>query len=178
MTDKTEDKKKPVGRPLKFDDPKKLQDQIDAYYKSCFDYQRDMFGKRIKDQDEKGEPVYIMKQVKPYTVAGLAVFLDTSRQTLVEYEDYDHFPDTIDEDTKQALIDTVKRAKEHVYAFTEEMLFKPGVQTGAIFWLKNNAPDKWKDRHEIGGDQTVIVKSVKYTDEDSENADDTDNASV
>lgn len=166
MTDSKDDSvKRPVGRPLKFDDPKKLQDQIDAYYKSCFDFQRDMFGKRIKDKDEKGEEVYIMKQVKPYTVGGLAVFLDTSRKTLIEYEDYEHFPDTLDDDTKNELINTVKRAKEHIYAYAEEQLYRPGVTTGAIFWLKNNAPENWKDRHEIGGDQTVIVKSVSYKEE-------------
>lgn len=180
MSEPTQDepKKNVGGRPLKFDDPVKLQEQIKKYYESCFQKAFDQFGNPIIDKTVEGyhkdKPetwVYVLRQIKPFTVSGLAAFLDTSRQTLVQYEDYEHFPDSIDDATKRELIDTVKRAKENIYAYAEERLFMPGVSTGAIFWLKNNAPDNWKDKHEIGGDQTIIVKSVHYTEDEEANGD-------
>lgn len=171
----TDDIKKPIGRPLKFDDPKKLQQQVQAYFDSCFSRAYDQFGNPIIDKAHpdytKEKPIYVMRQTKPFTVAGLAVFLDTSRQTLVDYSKESHFPDYVDEATKLELIDTIKRAKEQIYAYTEERLFVPGLATGAIFSLKNNYSDEWKDKHEIGGDGTIIVKSVRYNEEPKDNGD-------
>lgn len=77
---------------------------------------------------------YILEQVKPFTVSWLASFLDTSRETLMDYQEKDEFSDTI------------KRAKEQIYAYTEESLFTKA-STGAIFSLKNNYG--WKDKSEV-----------------------------
>lgn len=165
----TDEKKRKPGRPLKFDDPVKLQKQIDDYFSSCFTKAFDQFGNPIVDKtqsdynkDDESTWAYVMKQTKPFTVSGLAAFLDTSRNTLVQYEDYEHFPEDLPQATRDELINTVKRAKEQIYAYAEERLFIPGVATGSIFWLKNNAPDSWKDRHEIGGDGTVTVISKRF----------------
>ena len=146
---KKKDVKKKVGRPFKFKTPKILEKKIEAYFQSCFDYKRNMFGGRITDNIPLGinkktgkmrwkKGQFVMEQVKPFTVTGLAVFLGTTRDTLMDYEKKygDKFSDTI------------KKAKQAIYAFTEESLFtnKP---TGPIFSLKNNYD--WKDRKELTG---------------------------
>jgi len=135
-----------VGRPMLFTSVEELEEKIEAYFKSCWDYKRDMFGGRIEDKilnheyDENDKSKgnkwlgheFIMEQVKPYTVSGLAIYLKTSRETLMNYEKRDEY------------FDTIKNAKDRVYAFVEESLFK-GRPTGAIFSLKNNYG--WKNKH-------------------------------
>lgn len=125
-----------VGRPLKYKDVKKLQEKIEEYFKSCWEQKLDIWGNPIFHKDSKGKktkkPVLIQK--KPYTVGGLAVFLDTSRETLVEYEG------------KKQFVDTIKKAKDRIYAFKEESLYTKHNPTGVIFDLKNN--DGWKDKIE------------------------------
>jgi len=78
-----------TGRPLKFQDLNKLQQDIDNYFKEC---------------DENN---------KPYTVSGLAYALDTSRSTLVDYEGRDdEFSNTI----KKAKEKVEKYAEEKLYS--------------------------------------------------------------
>ncbi|MEH7480248.1 terminase small subunit [Neobacillus drentensis] len=103
-----------VGRPVKFKSVEELQAAIDNYF---------------KEQDGKG---------KPYTITGLALALDTNRQTLINYENNDN----------KAYFDTIKRAKLKCENYAEEHLFvgKSGV-TGAIFNLKNNYG--WVDQQVI-----------------------------
>jgi hypothetical protein len=105
--------KRKVGRPLKFETVEMLQEKIDAYFNEC---------------DEKEEP---------YTITGLALALNTTRETLLDYEDKEEFSDT------------VKRAKLKCENFAEKHLFKGknGV-VGAIFNLKNNY-SRWVDKQEI-----------------------------
>jgi hypothetical protein len=104
------------GRPLKFKSAKELQGKIDDYFKSCHN-----------DRDEL---------IRPYTITGLALFLDTTRQTLLEYE------------TKHVeYIDTIKRAKLKIENFAEESLFTSKQTAGVIFNLVNN--HKWINRQEV-----------------------------
>lgn len=104
------------GRPLKFKSVKELQKKIDEYFAMC---------------DEKG---------KPYTVSGLAYYLDTSRRTLLDYEEKnDEFSHTI------------KRAKQRIEAFVEESLWTPKIANGVAFNLKNNFGWKDKTEQEISG---------------------------
>ena len=131
-----------------FETVQELEDKIESYFASCFDYQRDMFGKPIQDQIPNGYTKggkarfkpgpFIMVQVKPFTVSGLAVHLNTSRETLMNYEERPEY------------FDTIKRAKDRIYAYTEERLFtaKP---TGAIFSLKANYGWEDKQKIELGG---------------------------
>ena len=58
-----------VGRPLKFESVQELQDKIDLYFEET-----------AKDE---------------WTITGLALALDTYRQTLINYEEKDEFMDTI-----------------------------------------------------------------------------------
>jgi hypothetical protein len=136
------------GRPLKFKSVKKLQKQIDAYFESCYDYARDMWGNRWIDKeaglDENGNPYYVKKKVKAFTITGLAIALGTTRNTLLEYENskYDDREELTEEQAKtnaqiEKFSNTIKAAKQKCYEDTEQYLFR-GHATGAIFSLKNN----------------------------------------
>lgn len=117
-----------VGRPLKFKTEQELQEKIEEYFKSCWTQKIDMSGNPvfIKDKCGKKTDIAVLEQNKPYTITGLAFFLDTSRRVLREYEAKDQFSNTI------------KRAKEICLAYVEAYLFIGKNPTGAIFNLKNN----------------------------------------
>lgn len=142
----------PAGRPLKFQSVEELQAKIEEYFESCWER-----GEReIKDKKDKVIAVEKWsRQIKPYTITGLALHLDTSRQTLLEYEGEVEGRDNKD----PAFADTIKRAKEKVHAYVEEYLFQGKNQTGAIFNLKNNFD--WKDKTEV---DNTIKGSISLTD--------------
>jgi hypothetical protein len=151
------------GRPLKFKSVKELQKKIDAYFADCdphaykymaYDHRRDddgnkMYGEEMILVEHSG-----MTERKPYTITGLALALDTSRETLLDYEKgkYDEkskeFTDEQRKINKQidTFSDAIKRAKLKCQNYTEEYLYGKQQATGAIFSLKNNY--KWKDRTE------------------------------
>lgn len=106
------DKPRSVGQPLKFSDVDDLQKRIDDYFFNC-------------DTNSK-----------PYTITGLALALDTNRQTLINYEDKDEY------------FDTIKKAKSKCEQYVEEYLFNGKNVAGAIFNLKNNYND-WRDKTEV-----------------------------
>ena len=146
----------PGGRPLKFQSVEELKEKIQAYFDNCWDYKRDMFGGRIKDRDVKvnkdtknettEDHGYIKEQVKPYTVGGLAVFLECSRDTLITYE------------KKEEFFDTIKRAKDIIYAYAEDSLFIGKNQAGIIFSMKNNYD--WKDKTDISVEGEALGTKV------------------
>lgn len=119
----TEEKKKRkrVGRPPKFQDVEELQRKIDAYFESC--------------HDEKGNII------RPYTITGLALALDTSRKVLLDYENKD-----------DEISNAIKKAKARCEAFAEEQLFTNKNTAGVIFNMVNNYG--WVNRQE----QTVNAK--------------------
>lgn len=119
-----------TGRPCKFESVEEMQKKIDEYFKTC---------------DENG---------KPYTVSGLAYALDTSRRTLLNYQEKDEF------------FHTIKKAKDKIEQFNEELLYSKDVPTvGVIFNLKNNYD--WKDKQEIEADVNNDVSiSIELTDEE------------
>lgn len=136
------------GRPLKFKSARELQRKIDEYFESC--YEERWFesepGKWMPVNDRNGN--IIRDQVRPFTITGLAVHLETSRETLLDYEERDEFSDTI------------KRAKAKIENYTEEQLFDKGARnmTGIIFNLKNNY-GRWQDKSEV--DATLANKDGK-----------------
>lgn len=100
-----------VGRPLKFQSVEELDKRIDEYFKSVG------FGNDIE------------------TITGLAVYLDTSRQTLVDYKE------------KPEYTDSIKRALAKCEAAIEKRSMLGGINaTMSIFTLKNNYG--WKDKTE------------------------------
>ncbi|MBO0962353.1 hypothetical protein J1P26_21860 [Neobacillus sp. MM2021_6] len=138
-----------AGRPLKFRSVKALQKKIDEYFESCFEEQwieYDDIWRPILDRN--GEVV--KHQVKPFTITGLASFLGTTRQGLINYEQRDEF------------YDTIKNAKVKIEAYAEEALYKPKIAAGVIFNLKNNFgwEDKQGIQHSGGVDHTIDLTSL------------------
>lgn len=140
------EEKHPGGRPLKFKSAKELQSKIDEYFESCYDEQwiMDGEGKWYPVLDRHGNIAKV--QVKPFTISGLAVYLDTNRQTLVNYENNAEF------------FDTIKKAKARIENYTEEQLYNTGAKNmvGIIFNLKNNYG--WQDKQEVGVEADVTFK--------------------
>ena len=77
------------------------------------------------------------KTRRPYTITGLALYLDMDRKTLLRYE----------KEYEDEFCHTITRAKERVQEFVECCLFKKGIAQGVIFNLKNNFG--WQDKHEV-----------------------------
>lgn len=116
-------------KPLKFKTVEELQKKIDDYFESC---------------NEEFEPI---------TITGLALALDTSRETICNYEE------------KAEYFDTIKRAKLRVQHAYEKRLVKRG-NGGDIFALKNFG---WVDKTEV--DNTLKVKPVlvEFSDDGQDN---------
>lgn len=153
------------GRPLKFENVDALQKSIDAYFTEC-DREEDtrIFEHEGEDLEEipgieKNTRVLrkrivckkcrrdlwsdgcllvsgALKLRKPYTVTGLAVWLDTSRQTLLDYQ------------FRKEFTDTILRAKQRIESYGEEKLYDKGFPTkGVIFSLSNNY-ERWAEKIE------------------------------
>lgn len=129
------------GRPLLFTDVEKLELQIEEYFESCWTQKIDQYGNPVFAKDSKGKKTNdpILVQSKPYTVAGLAVFLNCSEETLLNYEK--------EEGNRKEFFGTIKKAKDRIYAYKQEYLYSGRNPTGAIFDLKNNYG--WKDKSEV-----------------------------
>ena len=96
---------------------------------------------------------YCNENSKPFTMSGLALFLDCSRTTLYNYDkELVKFKD-LKEDDKQRILNAVKRAKRMVEAYQEEQLFIGKSPVGTIFSLKNNF--NWKDTQEINNNTNI-----------------------
>lgn len=128
-----------TGRPLKFKTVQELQQAIDGYFEEI---------KNSLYINADGVPIY-----EPLTITGLALALDTTRKTLMEYEEKDEFSNTI------------KKAKTRIENYAEKRIFSTN-PTGAIFALKNYG---WRDKVEsetYGKDGGAIKTdvTVRYVD--------------
>lgn len=117
-------------RPLKFATPEILQEKIDDYFNMCD------------------------KEKRPYTISWLALHLDTTRETLLEYEWEIEW-----REKSETFAYTIKKAKQRIQVFVEERLYWNNV-TWIIFNLKNNFG--WKDKQEI--DNNNVNLDVKWED--------------
>ena len=116
-----------IGRPRKYKNVEELQLLIDEYFYECD------------------------KAKRPYTITGLALYLDMDRKSLLRYE----------KDYEDEFCHTIKRAKERVQEFVECCLFKRGIAPGVIFNLKNNFG--WEEKQNIDAtvkDKVVIVDDL------------------
>lgn len=118
-------------RPLLFENKEILQEKIDGYFKSCY---------RIN------EDTWVNECIRPLTISWLAVELETSRRTLVNYEESEEF------------FHTIKKAKERIENWTEEQLYRNTQVTGVIFNLKNNY--EWKDKSEVDQKTDGTIKFI------------------
>ena len=101
-----------VGRPRAFKSVEEVEEKINAYFNYC---------------EEKE---------KPYTMSGLAYYLEVSRQTLVNYSYKDEY------------FDTIKKARDRIQMQLEENALSNNANpTFTIFNLKNNFG--WKEQSEI-----------------------------
>jgi hypothetical protein len=116
-----------VGRPLKFQSVEELQQKIEDYFEMC----NKTIVKKVLNKNQE----IIAEVSKPYTITGLAEWLDTNRQTLINYEEREEY------------FDTIKRAKAKIEAcYEERALLGDNNPVVSIFTLKNNF--NWKDKHE------------------------------
>ena len=81
-----------------------------------------------------------MQQVEPFTITGLALALDTSREVLVDIETQ------TSAGYSQAFSDAIKRAKLRCQQYAERHMFQARNPAGAIFALKNYG---WRDTQDI-----------------------------
>lgn len=116
----------PAGRPLKFQSAEELEDKINEYFEVTPEGTR--------------------------TITGLAVHLDTSRKTLMEYETR--------EDKLPELSNAIKKGKDRVEMDYELSLRKQG-RSGDIFGLKNFG---WRDKTETDitskGDKVIGINYI------------------
>jgi DNA-packaging protein gp3 len=129
-----------VGRPLKFSSIEELERLIEDYFDSCYE--------DLIEYDSEGAIKSSTRVLKrPYTITGLALALDTSRRTLLDYEarndEFSH---------------TIKKAKLRCENFAEEQLFTSRNTAGVIFNMKNNYG--WVDKQDIDQktEQTFSIK--------------------
>ncbi len=103
------------GRPFKYNDPLILASRINEYFIVC------------------------EEEHKPVTMSGLALHLELSRSSLINYEH--HFPNC------KELFHAIKNARLRVEASYEGKLVSGIPATGLIFGLKNNFG--WKDQMQL-----------------------------
>lgn len=115
------------GRPMLFKSVEELQTKIDAY----FDW---------ADENKR-----------PYTISGLALFLETDRITLIRYGEKDEF------------CNTIKKAKQRVESqFEERSLMGEYNPTISIFLMKNNFGYKDKvDLNVEAVEEDAISKALR-----------------
>ena len=169
------------GRPLLFETVEELQEKIQAYFDDCkphpeetviFRWKKKDVQKRVRD-DKTGKIVlktvqeddfsqrpdeetqWHISQPKIMTISSLAVFLKTSRRTLINYQEKDG-----------EFFHTIKEAKDIIEAQWEDRLVGSNV-TGVIFNLKNNYDD-WHDKQEqvISNPDGTMNPYAKLSDEE------------
>lgn len=131
----------PGGRPLKYSDPKVIQDIIDKYFNDCDNH-------KSKGLDKYGKVVEFLDP-QPYTVTGLANALDIERCTLIDYENAIQ-PSLckLDPVIKEEIANTIKRAKAKCEEYAERKLYQLRNPAGAIFNLLNNYKG-WSNKQEL-----------------------------
>lgn len=117
-----------LGRPLKYT-KEAFDKKVEEYFDMC-------------DNTTIGIGDKII--TKPYTITGLCLYLDTTRETLREYE------------LREDFVDTIKKAKNKIENYVEEHSMTGELNpTVCIFNLKNNFG--WKDKTEVDSNVNANV---------------------
>lgn len=127
-----------LGRPKKFNTPEEMQEKIDAYFEWC-----DLPRRVITGNNGNVKVVY-----EPYTISGLCIHLDITRETLCDYGKDPIFSDT------------VKKGKQKVENWVEKKAITGELNPiFSIFSMKHNFG--WKDNQQnITINQTSTVNDV------------------
>ena len=116
------------GRPRKFKTVAEMDEAIEAYFLVC--------DARTMEVVTRNGDLINVRRPEPYTTQGLAVALDLTTKSLLDYEERDEF------------CSTIKKAKSRVEANkVVHMLDGDGYGAGYIFDLKNN--HGWKDNRGV-----------------------------
>lgn len=126
-----------VGRPLKFKTAKELQDKIDEYFEWA--------DARIRTTVDKDGNEKTYNWPAPYTISGLAYFLDIDRKTLLNYTN------------KEPFFPTIARARARIEQDLETRLYESRTPQGVMFGMKNNFA--WVDESK----QTIDAKVESST---------------
>lgn len=132
-----------VGRPRQYETVEDLEEVIKDYFKSCW------VDKVTETTDKDGTCTMstVTYQNRPYTVTGLALHLNLTRQGLLNYQ------------ARPEFVDAITRAKQTVEMGYEETLFSK-FANGASFGLKENFG--WKDVQH----QRISFDPASLTDEE------------
>jgi len=131
------------GRPRKYETVEAMEERIEAYFATC-----DERVVQMVVGDKSNKELVDVPRPETYTVQGLSVFLDLSREGLLEYEKREEFSDTI------------KHARARIEANkVTHMLDGDGPVAGYIFDLKNNC--NWRDKQELAITDGIKVE-VEY----------------
>ena len=141
-----------ITTPPLFKTVQELQEKIDEYFDSCW------VDKIIEQQDKDGNitTTNVKYQNRPYTVMGLVLGLGfNTRKSFMDYK------------AKPEFVNALNKARTKIEMNVEEHLFEKNA-AGAIFWLKNNAEEKYQDKqqHELTGKEgrPLVVNIVKFGD--------------
>lgn len=119
-----------AGRPPKFNSPEELQEKLEQYFNQC------------------------IENNKMPTKGGLALYLDTTRETLSDYEKKEEFSDAI------------KVSYQIIEDAWVQKLSGQAV-TGTIFYLKNAFSRDWRDKTEqdvTSGGESISPLLVRFID--------------
>jgi hypothetical protein len=128
--------------PLKFTTVEELEEKINEYFNYC--------DNRLKVIIDKEGNQHSVKVPRPYTISGLALFLEVDRATIVNYghrEPYFH---------------TIARARKRCENYAEEQLFE-GNDRGAKFALTNNYAWEEVQKKEITGRDGGPIETKDYS---------------
>lgn len=138
-----------MGRPLKFESVAILQAKIDEYFALCDPHVESEVP--FLSERANGEQFTRFRKIitpqKPYTIHGLARHLDTTRETLRDYESGRYDNTDLAAEVNADFSDTITRAKAKIAEFVEGQLYVSGASHGAQFNLKNNFG--WKDESKL-----------------------------
>lgn len=137
------------GRPPAYSTEEELQREIEDYFNTLL----------VAVYDEKGVQIGLKWRNKP-TVGGLAVHLGIDRVTMHNYSKSDRF------------FNTIKKAKDLIHSFNEQMLTEGKNPVGAINTLINTSNFWVSDQKNIRVEPVIPDNGAKSADEISAFLDD------
>lgn len=125
------------GQKRRFVSPEHLQSMVNEYFESCNGPLLDRYGNLVYDKDGH----LVKTQVEPWTMSGLALYLNVSTNTLKQYKlsRIDSLLDEmkVDTDDYMTFSGVVLRAKQKIEGYAEKRLYDRDGQQGARFVLDN-----------------------------------------